>query len=73
MQQIGIQPFAERLCLRVLLLDLLITDDSAFFRIHQENLAWMQPLLSENMRFIQIQDTDLGGKDQPSVIHQIVT
>ena len=59
MQQILIQPFAVRLPARIVLLTLVIRDDTALFRVNEKYPARTEPVFSHNVFRRNIKNADL--------------
>ncbi len=66
--EVGIQPFPIRFFARISILDLIIINDTAFYRIHKEHLARTKSFLFHDLCRINRQNPDLGRKNQLIVI-----
>ena len=70
--QIPIQPFAVGLAAGVLRFQVLIVHQLALHRVHQQHLAGTQAVLADDMLLRDVQNAHLAGKDQPSVVGDVI-
>ena len=70
--QIPIQPFAVGLAAGVLRFQVLIVHQLALHRVHQQHLAGTQAVFSDNMFLRDVQNANLAGQNQPSVVGDVI-
>ena len=71
--EVGIQPFSIWLFSRISILDLIIINDTAFYRIHKEHLARTKSFFLHDLCRIDRQNADLGRKDQLIIIRNKIS
>ncbi len=70
--QVTVQPLSVGLAFCVHLFQFVIVDNSPLECIHQEHLSRVKPFLLHNLSGIDIQNPDLGGKDQIAILRNVV-
>ena len=71
--QLLIKPFAIRLPRRIRLLDFLVLDDAAFFRVDEEHATGLQPPLVTHVLRSDFQYAGLGRHHDQVVVRDVVT
>ena len=70
--QIPVQPFAVGLAAGVLRFQVFIVHQLALHGIHQQHLAGAQAVLADDVLLRDVQNAHLAGKDQPSVVGNVI-
>ena len=70
---VRLQPFAIGMRLCQLLLDFAIIVDSAFLRIDEQNLTWLQASFADYFAWLEVHHSDLGSHDNHAVLGDGVT
>ena len=73
LDQVPVKPLAVRFLIRIFFFQLFIVDHPSSDRVDEQHLAWMQPLLHKDLGRIDVEHTNLRGKDQVVVIRDIVS